>query len=596
MPLISLLLSEFPNKIINLFNIAIYKIVLKISNSLNFRNVSINTRILDFPIIEKIIYLKNIHINLLIKTVGFVKKVFNKKLIFCNKLIDNNNFRERETINNFYERSKRSNKINNKFTNPNNSAVFIQTILLSTNKFSSSFYENFNLIALLDKEYVDCFYISDVIAITGCLKVSNSLEKNSFNFDGLFKYYLDSNLIQIYTKEKNNTPFINNHSFFIKRFRFYSRIKTKIYNSITPSIIGHKMVKKTICFYILISKIDNKWLKSLDSPLSVMIIGDKYSGKTQYLEFLKNIYPNSFFIKGLIINKDSKNIIELLGNAKKLCYTIQHLIIDDFNLFIKNSRSIYNHEINNKNSNITTFFNNMIPSYQFLTTCLPKLGYYNSIEKLNYNINREISSLNVFDIVCINKNNFSMKFIEALCYSKTYHYESFKNKKKHDAYTTKSFAPIIPVLILKQYFNFINRVFLPSISKVNITIIMHLYRDLRKRDKLGLIKFYRFKFLYLMIKISIANAKLELNNTIKLKNILNSYQFILSNKLSTLPRRVQLKTLLKFEDLFDLKFIRKNFFENIVEEILIDNLTQKYSISNKDRRILILPIEYSLKE
>merc|ERR1711871_185317 len=165
-------------------------------------------------------------------------------------------------------------------------------------------------------------------------------------------------------------------------------------------LIGYKLTKRLIV-YTLISNLDqNVTIPCRPKEFErLLIVGDKKSGKTQVLLYLKTLIDNTIFFNNKIVSdlkilksgkqvSDSCTLFRLIMNAKML-------LIDDISTFPLLELTEILTQVKTNSLDYEQFYFN---GYKIIATISPYYSYYNPSYDFKVNINQEHYTPLIFDL------------------------------------------------------------------------------------------------------------------------------------------------------------------------------------------------------
>ncbi len=306
LPEVSMLLIEYPEKVIKLFSEEIASIVNILFPGYNSLHSVIAVRIRDFPLTESIRHLRQINLNKLVRVSGVAVR---RTAVF-------------PQIAEAYYKCKSCFEI----TGPDDGSLRINATLcrncqkpaLELDK-SRTIFQNYQKITLQEppgsvpagriprqkdiivlQDLIDSCAPGEEIDVTGVYKHSYDASLNRLNSFPVFSTVIIANHIQ--RKDASSTSAYSATDDDIREIIQLSKkhnIAELIVNSIAPSIYGHKHIKTAIAYSLFggeAKEFENK--HRLRGDINVLLLGDPGTAKSQFLKYVEKTSQRAVYTTG----------------------------------------------------------------------------------------------------------------------------------------------------------------------------------------------------------------------------------------------------------------------------------------------------------
>jgi DNA replication licensing factor MCM2 len=430
----------------------------------------------------------------------------------------------------------------------------------------------------LTGDLVDTVRPGDLVEVVGVLLGKYDSMGNARTGFPVFKTYVEANSI----RRKNELKMDNIGEEQLKEILQLSRdptVRDRVISSIAPSVYGERHVKTSIAMAMFggVPKVVLGGQK-LRGDINVLILGDPGMAKSQCLKYVEKTSHKAVFTTGkgasaagltASVKKDHQTGEYVLEGGAMVLADSGICLIDEFDKMSDQDRTAIHEAMEQQTISISKagIVTTLSSRCSVIAAANPLGGRYDSQLTFGENVDLSETILSRFDCICVLKDEIDDFKDEALadfvvCSHMANHptdpNPNAKPKKNPSAVLSGSLAKPIPQDLLKKYILYAKTNVAPRVSDIDKEKLAMFYADLREESKKAQGIPLTTRHLESMIRMTEANAKMELRDYVTAKDIDLAIATALTSFEHTQKHQVAEKLRRKFNNKYVLAMTENN--------------------------------------
>ncbi|RDD43855.1 DNA replication licensing factor mcm2 [Trichoplax sp. H2] len=560
---IAYFLPEAPAEMLKIFDEAAKEVVLNMFPNYERIASDIHIRIAELPLLEELRYLRQLHLNQLIRTRGVVTS--NTGILPQLKLVKFNCVKCSYILGPFYQGQERE-------TKPGSCPECQSSGPFEINM-EQTVYQNYQRItiqespgkvaagrlprskdALLLADLVDSCKPGDEIEITGIYRNSYDTSLNTANGFPVFTTVIEAN----YINKKDNKSVIDaltdDDVKTIISLSKDERIGERIVESIAPSIYGHLKVRRAIAVALFGGEPKDPGNKHrVRGDINLLICGDPGTAKSQFLKYVEKIAHRSVFTTGqgasavgltAYVNRNPVSKEWTLEAGALVLADKGVCLIDEFDKMNDQDRTSIHEAMEQQSISISKA--GIVTSLQARCTIIaaanPLGGRYDPSLTFSENVDLTEPILSRFDILCTVRDTVDPVQDEQLAkFVVASHVQHHPNKDvgdnekdaAEDQLPSSSGLEKIPQEMLRKYIIYAREKVNPKLHNINQDKVAHLYAELRRESMATGSIPITVRHIESMIRIAEANARMHLREYVSEDDVNMAIRIMLESFIDT---------------------------------------------------------------
>jgi DNA replication licensing factor MCM2 len=517
------LLNLHPERTIELMDAALNDVVKMYFSNYHLIRPQVHARIVDLPVLDNIRFLRNRHLGKLVRVCGVVTRRSGVFPLYS--IVKFTCLKCKAIFGPFIASSFRPSQC---FECQSKGPFMINT--------SETVYKDFQKLTiqevpgtvppgslprakevLLFYDLIDCAKPGEEVEVTGVYKNNFSVSLNIKNGFPVFFTVIEAASV---TKRVGRAELTEDDIKDIQKMARHPEIKSIIYNSIAPSIYGHRDVKRALALAMFGGVSKDSSSHRIRGDINVLLLGDPGMAKSQFLRYVANTSHRAVLATGqgasgvgltASVRKDPVLKEWTLEGGALVLADRGVCLIDEFDKMDEHDRTSIHEAMEQQSISISKagIVATLHARCSVIAAANPIRGRYNSSLTFGQNVNLSDPIISRFDILCVVRDVIDAAEDERMANFVI----GAHSTKEEEVVGFDQHRMMMGQDLLKKYVMYARHNVAPIFSEVDFEKVSHLYSDLRKESMASGFPI-TVRHIESIVRMSEALAKMRLRNSV----------------------------------------------------------------------------------